>query len=127
MQRLGSVLCGESKRTLETIRNTRRFYATAMETLKCDFVNPFFISHAKLKLLYHRPQIKNADRISLRHFHKQLKINNSRLFSLGYSTPILSNDTLTKAIMRLPTCLRQEFFKATKTTICWMVVLILLH
>ena len=34
--------------------------------------------------------------------------------SMGYETPLLSSKNLTKALMRLPYNLRQEFFKATK-------------
>ena len=35
---------------------------------------------------------------------------------MGYCTPILSNENLTKAIMRLPSFLRRDFFKATKNS-----------
>ena len=116
MERLCSVLYGEAKRVIETIGNTRRFYATALKTLKRGFGNPLLISHTKLKLLFDQPQIKSADRISLRRFHQQLKINNAWLLSMGYCTPILSNDNLTKVIMRLPSFLRRNFFKATKNS-----------
>ena len=116
MERLYSVLYGEAKRVIETIGNTERFYATALKTLKRDFGNPLLISHAKVKLLCDQPQIKSADRISLRRFHQKLKINNAWLLSTGYCTPILSNDNLTKAIMRLPSFLRRDFFKATKNS-----------
>ena len=116
MERLCSVLYGEAKRVIETIGNTRRFYATALKTLKRDFGNPLLISHAKLKLLFDQTQIKSADRISLRRFHQQLKINNACLLSMGYCTPVLSNDNLTKVIMWLPSFLRRDFFKATKNS-----------
>ena len=79
MERLCSVLFDEAKRVIETIGNTRLFYATALKTLKRDFGNPLFISHTKLKLLFDQPQIKSTDRISLRRFHQQLKINNAWL------------------------------------------------
>ena len=42
----------ETKWVNEAIGNTRRFYATALKTLKCDFGNSLLISHAKLKLLF---------------------------------------------------------------------------
>ena len=113
MERLCSVLYGEAKRVIETIGNTGRFYATALKTLKCDFGNPLLILHAKLKLLFDQSQIKSTDRISLQRFH-QHKINNAWLLSMGYCTPILINDNLTKAIIRLPSFLRRDFFKATK-------------
>ena len=35
---------------------------------------------------------------------------------MGYCTPILSNDNLIKAVIRLPSFLRPEFFKATKNS-----------
>ena len=115
MERLCSVLYGEAKRVIETIGNTGRFYATALKTLKRDFGNPLLILHAKLKLLFDQSQIKSTDRISLQRFH-QHKINNAWLLSMGYCTPILINDNLTKAIIRLPSFLRRDFFKATKNS-----------
>ena len=114
MERLCSVLDGEAKRVIEAIGKSGRFYATALKTLKRDFGNPLLVSHAKLKLLFDQTQIKGADRMSLRRFHQHLKINNTWLLSMGYDTPILSNENLTKAILRLPTFLRREFFKATR-------------
>ena len=41
-------------------------------------------------------------------------IKNTWLLSMGYDTLILSNENLTKAILRLPTFLRREFFKTTR-------------
>ena len=35
---------------------------------------------------------------------------------MGYYTPILSNDNLIKAIIRLPSFLPRDFFKATKNS-----------
>ena len=58
MERLCSVLFGEAKRVIETIGNTRRFYAAALKTLKRDFGNPLLISHAKLKLYFINPKLK---------------------------------------------------------------------
>ena len=113
MERFCSVLDGEAKRVIEAIGKSGRFYATALKTLKRDFGNPLLVSHAKLKLLFDQPQIKGVDRMSLRRFHQHLKINNTWLLSMGYDTPILSNENLTKVILRLPTFLRREFFKAT--------------
>ena len=92
MERLCSVLDGEAKRVIEAIGKSGRFYATALKTLKRDFGNPLLVSHAKLKLLFDQPQIKGVDRMSLRRFHQHLKINNTWLLSLGYDTPILSNE-----------------------------------
>ena len=83
MERLCSVLYGETKRVIEIIGSSLRFYATALKALKRDFGNALLISHVKLKLLFHQPQIKSTDRISLRRFHQQLKINNAWLLSMG--------------------------------------------
>ena len=60
MERLCSILHGEAKGVIETIGNTRRFYATVLKTLKSDFGNSLLISHAKLKLLFDQPQIKST-------------------------------------------------------------------
>ena len=114
MERLCSFLDGEATRIIAAVGKRGRFYATALKTLKRDFRNPLLVSHAKLKLLFDQPQIKSADRICLRRFHQQLKIYNTWLLSMGYDTPILSNENLTEAILRLPTFLRREFFKATR-------------
>ena len=77
MKRLCSVLDGEAKRVMEAIGKSGRFYATALKTLKRDFGNPLLVSHAKLKLLFDQPQIKSADRISLRRSHQHLKTDNT--------------------------------------------------
>ena len=100
-ERLCSVLDGEVKRVIEAIGKSGRFYATALKTLKRNFGNPLLVSHAKLKLLFDQAQIKSADRISLRKFHQHLKINNTWLLFMGYNTPILSKENLTKAFTRL--------------------------
>ena len=41
-------------------------------------------------------------------------MNNTWLLPMGYETPLLPSESLTKALMRLPYNLRQEFFKATR-------------
>ena len=116
MERLCSVLFGEAIRVIETIGNTRRFYAAALKTLKRDFGNPLLISHAKLKLYFINPKLKVPIGYPSDVFHQELKINNAWLLSMGYCTPILSNDNLTKAIIWLPSFLRRDFFKATKNS-----------
>ena len=50
IERLCSILYGEAKRVIDTIENTKRFYATALKKLKRNFGNPLLISQAKLKL-----------------------------------------------------------------------------
>ena len=39
------------------------------------------------------------------------------LISMSYETPLLSSDNLTKALMRLPLNLQQDFFKATRDSV----------
>ena len=116
MERLCSVSNGETKKVIETIGNTGLFYATALKTLKRDFGNSLLISHVKLKLLFDQSQIKNTDRISLRRFHQQLKINNAWLLSI-----------LQKQLSGYPDFYVGIFSRLQKTPTCWMVVLILLH
>ena len=77
MERLCNVLDGEAKCVMEAIGKSGRFYVTALKTLKRDFGNPLLVSHAKLKLLFDQPQIKRADRISLRRSHQHLKTDNT--------------------------------------------------
>ena len=111
MERLCSVLYVEVKRVIKIIRTTGRFYATALKTLKRDFGNPLLISHARLKFLFDQPQIKSTDRISLRRFHQQLKINNAWLLSI-----------LQKQLSGYPDFYVGIFSRLQKTPTCWMVV-----
>ena len=111
MERLCSVLYDEVKRVIETIVNTGRFYAIALKTLKRDFGKPLLISHAKRKLLFDQAQIKSVDRISLRRFHQQLKINNAWLLSI-----------LQKQLSGYPDFYVGIFSRLQKTPTCWMVV-----
>ena len=111
MERLCSVSNGETKKVIETIGNTGLFYATALKTLKRDFGNSLLISRVKLKLLFDQSQIKNTDRISLRRFHQQLKINNAWLLSI-----------LQKQLSGYPDFYVGIFSRLQKTPTCWMVV-----
>ena len=58
--------------------------------------------------------IKANGKVGLRQFHQQVKCNNSWLLSMGYKSPIFSSEKLTKAILRLPSHLRNEIYKFTK-------------
>ena len=108
MQRLLSVLEGEAKRSVETIGHNGIFYATALKSLKRDFGNPATVSRLKIQSLLDQPQIKPP---ALRHYHQQVKITNTWLSSVGYNTPIISYENVSKAVARLH--LRIQFFRAT--------------
>ena len=55
MERLLSVLDGETKRTVISIGRNGHFYATAMKTIKSNFGNPMVISFLKLKSVLDLP------------------------------------------------------------------------
>ena len=44
-------------------------------------------------------------------------MNDTWLISMSYETPLLSSDNLAKALIRLPLCLQQDFFKAARDSI----------
>ena len=114
MTRLLSILDGATKKAAETVSTPEIFYATALKTLKRDFVSLLLTSHFRLKNLFDKPQIQANDRITLRQFHQELKLTITWLMSVGYKVPIFSSDNLTKAIIWLPYQLRQRFYKFTK-------------
>ena len=114
MIRLLSVLDGEAKRTVEAIGFNKIFYATALKTLKRDFVNPLKVAHSRICSVFDKPQIKANEKVGLRQFHQQLKCSNSWVLSMGYKSPIFSSENLTKAILCLPSHLRNQFYKFTK-------------
>ena len=66
MERLLSMLRGEAKRSVESIGRNGIFYATTLKCLKREFGNPNVVTHLKLKSLFDQPQIKTADRASLK-------------------------------------------------------------
>ena len=115
MTRLLSVLHGDVKKAVFSIENNGIFYATALKTLKRDFGNPLLVSHKRLSQLFNRKPISSNDKLSLRQFHQELKQNSTWLLSIGYETPLLSYENLSKAIATLPHNLRQDFFKATRS------------
>ena len=113
MQRLLSVLEGEAKRSVEAIGHNGIFYATALKSLKRDFGNPVIVSHLKIQSLLDQQQIKPNDKIGLRHYHQQVKITSTWLLFIGYKTPIISYEKLSKAVALLPNYFRTQFLKAT--------------
>ena len=115
MERLISVLRGDVKREIESIRTNSMFYATALKTLKREYGNPLcIVSHLKLKKLFNQPQIKNQDRTALHKYQHQLKCSNTWFLSMGYYDAISSTENLVKAVKRLPNYLRQNFFESTR-------------
>ena len=52
--------------------------------------------------------------ITQKEFHQHLKGTNTWLISTGYEFPLLSYDSLTKCVARLPNYLRNKFFKSTE-------------
>ena len=92
MEKLYSVLDGKAKRVIEAIGKSGQFYETALKTLKHDFGNPLVVSQSKLKSLFDQPQIKRANRIYT---------------TMGYNTPILSNENLPKSYF----CIYTGFFE----------------
>ena len=85
-----------------------------LKSLKSNFGDPLLVGTFRMKTLFDKPHINGRDRIALREYHQQLKMNNTWLISMGYETPLLSSDNLTKALMRLPFNLQQDFFKETR-------------
>ena len=112
--RLISLLDGDAKKAVQSIGSNKLFYASALKSLKSNFGNPLLVATFRMKTLFDKPHINGRDRIALREYHQQLKMNNIWLISMGYETPLLSSDNLTKALMRLPLNLQQYFFKATR-------------
>ena len=80
--------------------------------MKRDYRNTLFISHLKFKALFDRPQLKVFDRSGLRQFHQQLKTSNTWLLPIGYESPLLSFENITKCVSLLPPVLRKEFYKS---------------
>ena len=64
MIRLLNTLDREAKRTVGAIGCNKIFYATALKTLKKDFVNPSIVAHSTLSSVFDNPQIKANDKIS---------------------------------------------------------------
>ena len=115
--RLISLLDGDAKKAVQSIGSNGLFYASALKSLKSNFGNPLLVATFRMKTLFDKPHINGRDRIALREYHQQLKMNNIWLISMGYETPLLSSDNLTKALMRLPLSLQQDFFKATRDSV----------
>ena len=111
MERLLSVLRGEAKRSVESIGRNGIFYATTLKCLKREFGNPNVVTHLKLKSLFDQPQIKAADRATLKLYHQKLKSTNTWLLSMGYTSTLTSIENITKAAQR------QTFYRHTREII----------
>ena len=107
MTRLISLLDGDARRAIQSIGSSGLFYVSALKTLKRDFGNPLLVGTLRMKRLSDKPQINGTDCNALRQFHQQFKMNNVWLMSMGYETPLLSRESLTKVLMRLLYNLRQ--------------------
>ena len=109
MMRLISLLDGDA---IQSIKSNGLFYASVLNSLKSNFANPLLVAKFRMKTLFDKPHIKWRDRIALKEYYQQLKMNNTWLVSMGYKTPLLSSDSLIKTLMRLPLNFQQNF-KAT--------------
>ena len=114
MMKLISSLDGDVKKAVQSIGSNGLFYASALKSLKSNFGNPLLVATFRMKTLFDKPHINGRDRIALRQYHQQLKMNKTWLISMGYETPLLPSDNLTKALMRLPLYLQHGFFKVTR-------------
>ena len=101
MERLISVLEGDTKKSKCSIENNRLFYATSLKILERQFGNPLVATNIKMSALLDQPQISGNDKVSPRSFHHQLKYTNTWLSKMGYTSCIQSSEYLTKAVMIL--------------------------
>ena len=113
MMRLINLLDGDAKKAVQSIGSNGLFYASALKS----FRNPLLVATFRMKTLFDKPHINGRDRIALREYHQQLKMSNTWLISMGYETPLLSSDNLTKALMRLPLNSQQDFLRLRETVI----------
>ena len=114
MDRLLSVLDGETKRSIQSVGSSGIFYATGLKTLKSDFGNPIIVAHLRMKSLFEFPLIKANDHIALRNYHQKLKITITWLRSIAYNVPIKSSKNLAEALICLPHSIYNEFYKAIR-------------
>ena len=61
-------------------------------------------------------KLKLFDQSGLRQSQQQLKTNNTWLLFIGYESPLLSSENLTKTISLLSPVLRQVFYKSTDSS-----------
>ena len=114
MERLLSVLDGETKEAVISIGRNGLFYAKEMKTLKSNFGNPMVVSFLKLISVLNFTQITNENCAGLTALHEQLKSVITRLNSVGDTSAINSIENTTKAITRLPRYLRSKFYRDFK-------------
>ena len=112
MERLCSVLEREAKRVIEAIGKSVRFYVIASKTLT-RFWKSFSSLSCKTEVTIWPTQDQKW-RFRSVEFHQHLKINNTWFLCMGYDTPILSNENLTKTALCLPTFLWCWIFKVSR-------------
>ena len=108
MERLLSVLDGETKQAVISIGRNGLFYAKEIKTLKSNFGNPMVVSFLKLISVLNFPQITNENCVGLRAFHEQLKSVITWLNSMSDTSAINLLENTTMAITRLPRYLRSK-------------------
>ena len=116
MERLFRVIDSDPSKSVEVIGTSGIFYETALKCLKSDYGNPLVIAHLRFKVLFDRRKLKVFDRSGLRQFYQQLKTNNTWFLSIGYKSPLLSCENLTKFVSLLPPVLRKNFYKSTDSS-----------
>ena len=98
MERLNSVLDGDTKKAVSSIGTNSIFYTAALKTLKQEFGHPIVVANLKLKELFDQPQIHSRDRVALRNYLQQLKCTTTWFTSIDYQPVIYSTENLTKAV-----------------------------
>ena len=88
MERLLSVLRGDTKRLVESIGRNSIFYATTSKCLKREFRNPNIVTQLKLKSLFDQPQVKAVYLALLKLYHQKFKCTNTWLVSPRHLHPL---------------------------------------
>ena len=112
MERLLSVLDGDTKRVVSAIGRNGLFYATALKALKREIGNSHAASFLRLKAVLDQSQIQTDDQKGLKQFHQQLKTVITWLASVGYFSSVNSTENVTKAVKRLPRNLCTSYYKS---------------
>ena len=71
LNRLSSVLDGETNRTASEIEQDGLFYASTLKLLKREFGNQLMVSYMQLKEVLERPPIQHDNQNSLRNYHSK--------------------------------------------------------
>ena len=73
IDRLLTVVDGETKRAASAIGQDSLFYSSALKLLKREFGNPLMVLYLKLKYVLELPPIQYDHQNSLRNYHRKLK------------------------------------------------------